>query len=266
MAASLLLGTLLISLFLILSVASFFYLKRSNRLPNLFYRRNKGNTCAALAVFPHQAWITKLRGTCSSVTRQLCPSNSMFYLFPAFIFQPSETVSLFFFCLFTVLNNQSQLLLSLRKMSNLFTFPFQAVMIPSSSGESYFQNVLLRLLFSVGWSYSSKNITYCSSIGQWWKEIKTVTIKNTAFKESEMAIFLTLNADHSSAECKQKLQGVTCVWCNESPPVLLLVCFCPCLFSFQVRKPRYVRRERPPAASAVNSTIVPSTTHPPPKT
>lgn len=53
MAASLLLGTLLISLFLILSVASFFYLKRSNRLPNLFYRRNKGNTCAALAVFPH---------------------------------------------------------------------------------------------------------------------------------------------------------------------------------------------------------------------
>ncbi|CAL9704781.1 unnamed protein product [Knipowitschia caucasica] len=41
-AASLLLGTLLISLFLILSVASFFYLKRSNRLPNIFYRRNKG--------------------------------------------------------------------------------------------------------------------------------------------------------------------------------------------------------------------------------
>ncbi|XP_068170418.1 uncharacterized protein C1orf159 homolog isoform X2 [Antennarius striatus] len=40
-AASLLLGTLLISLFLILSVASFFYLKRSNRLPSIFYRRNK---------------------------------------------------------------------------------------------------------------------------------------------------------------------------------------------------------------------------------
>ncbi|XP_057703080.1 uncharacterized protein C1orf159 homolog isoform X4 [Corythoichthys intestinalis] len=40
-AASLLLGTLLISLFLILSVASFFYLKRSHRLPNIFYRRNK---------------------------------------------------------------------------------------------------------------------------------------------------------------------------------------------------------------------------------
>ncbi|XP_028303926.1 uncharacterized protein C1orf159 homolog [Gouania willdenowi] len=40
-AASLLLGTLMISLFLILSVASFFYLKRSNRLPNIFYRRNK---------------------------------------------------------------------------------------------------------------------------------------------------------------------------------------------------------------------------------
>ncbi|KAF7665463.1 hypothetical protein LDENG_00142500 [Lucifuga dentata] len=40
-AASLLLGTLLISLFLILSVALFFYLKRSNRLPSIFYRRNK---------------------------------------------------------------------------------------------------------------------------------------------------------------------------------------------------------------------------------
>ncbi|XP_023686551.1 uncharacterized protein C1orf159 homolog isoform X3 [Paramormyrops kingsleyae] len=40
-AASLLLGTLLLSLLLILSVASFFYLKRSNRLPGLFYRRNK---------------------------------------------------------------------------------------------------------------------------------------------------------------------------------------------------------------------------------
>lgn len=41
-AVSVLLGTLLISLFLILSVASFFYLKRSNRLPGVFYRR-KGN-------------------------------------------------------------------------------------------------------------------------------------------------------------------------------------------------------------------------------
>uniref|UniRef100_A0A8C2IY86 Uncharacterized protein n=1 Tax=Cyprinus carpio TaxID=7962 RepID=A0A8C2IY86_CYPCA len=41
-AASVLLGTLLISLGLILSVASFFYLKRSNRLPGVFYRRNKG--------------------------------------------------------------------------------------------------------------------------------------------------------------------------------------------------------------------------------
>ncbi|XP_056109822.1 uncharacterized protein C1orf159 homolog [Rhinichthys klamathensis goyatoka] len=40
-AASVLLGTLLISLGLILSVASFFYLKRSNRLPGVFYGRNK---------------------------------------------------------------------------------------------------------------------------------------------------------------------------------------------------------------------------------
>ncbi|KAM4652793.1 uncharacterized protein C1orf159 homolog isoform 1-T4 [Discoglossus pictus] len=42
-AASLLLGTLFISLFLILSVASFFYLKRSQRLPEVFYRRNKAS-------------------------------------------------------------------------------------------------------------------------------------------------------------------------------------------------------------------------------
>ncbi|XP_067992814.1 uncharacterized protein C1orf159 homolog, partial [Melanerpes formicivorus] len=40
-AASLILGTFFISLFLILSVASFFYLKRANKLPNIFYRRNK---------------------------------------------------------------------------------------------------------------------------------------------------------------------------------------------------------------------------------
>ncbi|CAH2320091.1 PREDICTED: uncharacterized protein C1orf159-like isoform X1 [Pelobates cultripes] len=42
-AASLLLGTLLISLFLVLSVASFFYLKRSQKLPEIFYRRNKAS-------------------------------------------------------------------------------------------------------------------------------------------------------------------------------------------------------------------------------
>uniref|UniRef100_A0A8B9FL00 Uncharacterized protein n=1 Tax=Amazona collaria TaxID=241587 RepID=A0A8B9FL00_9PSIT len=41
-AASLILGTFFISVFLILSVASFFYLKRANKLPNVFYRRNKG--------------------------------------------------------------------------------------------------------------------------------------------------------------------------------------------------------------------------------
>lgn len=42
-AASLIFGTFVISLFLILCVASFFYLKRANKLPNLFYRRNKGS-------------------------------------------------------------------------------------------------------------------------------------------------------------------------------------------------------------------------------
>ncbi|XP_036252341.1 uncharacterized protein C1orf159 homolog isoform X2 [Molothrus ater] len=42
-AASLILGTFFLSLFLILSVASFFYLKRANKLPKIFYRRNKAS-------------------------------------------------------------------------------------------------------------------------------------------------------------------------------------------------------------------------------
>ncbi|XP_023796308.1 uncharacterized protein C1orf159 homolog isoform X1 [Cyanistes caeruleus] len=42
-AASLILGTFFLSLFLILSVASFFYLKRTNKLPKVFYRRNKAS-------------------------------------------------------------------------------------------------------------------------------------------------------------------------------------------------------------------------------
>ncbi|XP_059722626.1 uncharacterized protein C1orf159 homolog isoform X3 [Haemorhous mexicanus] len=42
-AASLILGTFLLSLLLILSVASFFYLKRANKLPKIFYRRNKAS-------------------------------------------------------------------------------------------------------------------------------------------------------------------------------------------------------------------------------
>lgn len=46
MAASLFLGTLFISSGLILSVAGFFYLKRTSKLPKVFYGRNKG--------IPHQ--------------------------------------------------------------------------------------------------------------------------------------------------------------------------------------------------------------------
>ncbi|CAN8198744.1 unnamed protein product [Coccothraustes coccothraustes] len=42
-AASLILGTFFLSLLLILSVASFFYLKRANKLPKIFYRRNKAS-------------------------------------------------------------------------------------------------------------------------------------------------------------------------------------------------------------------------------
>uniref|UniRef100_A0A096LQ42 Si:ch211-157b11.12 n=1 Tax=Poecilia formosa TaxID=48698 RepID=A0A096LQ42_POEFO len=53
-AASVLLGTLLISMFLILTVASFFYLKRSNRLPGFFYRRNKGKTLMSWLLQPSE--------------------------------------------------------------------------------------------------------------------------------------------------------------------------------------------------------------------
>ncbi|XP_072282229.1 uncharacterized protein C1orf159 homolog [Pyxicephalus adspersus] len=42
-AASLLLGTFFISLFLVFSVATFFYLKRSHMLPEIFYKRNKAS-------------------------------------------------------------------------------------------------------------------------------------------------------------------------------------------------------------------------------
>ncbi|KAK0138911.1 hypothetical protein N1851_024530 [Merluccius polli] len=65
-AASLLLGTLLISLFLILSVASFFYLKRSHRLPNIFYRRNK-----ALSIFQpmrKQRYVRRERPSATSLS------------------------------------------------------------------------------------------------------------------------------------------------------------------------------------------------------
>ncbi|XP_077787487.1 uncharacterized protein C1orf159 homolog isoform X4 [Podarcis muralis] len=56
-AASLIFGTFVISLFLILCVASFFYLKRANKLPNLFYRRSKGSVVqsAESAFFSFQA-------------------------------------------------------------------------------------------------------------------------------------------------------------------------------------------------------------------
>lgn len=91
-AASLLLGTLLISLFLILSVASFFYLKRSNRLPSIFYRRNKGNDHMDLT--PNLNKINRDSAVALLCWNYLLQVDS-FYSFTAFIFQPSETVSQF---------------------------------------------------------------------------------------------------------------------------------------------------------------------------
>ncbi|XP_043919012.1 uncharacterized protein C1orf159 homolog isoform X2 [Protopterus annectens] len=66
-AASLLLGTLFISLFLILSVASFFYFKRSKKLPDVFYRRNKASILqpseTAAMIYTHTSSVRKPRYT-----------------------------------------------------------------------------------------------------------------------------------------------------------------------------------------------------------
>lgn len=56
MAASLFLGTFFISSGLILSVAGFFYLKRTSKLPKVFYGRNKGiSSCHRGNTCPHGA-------------------------------------------------------------------------------------------------------------------------------------------------------------------------------------------------------------------
>uniref|UniRef100_A0A8C4RXW2 Chromosome 1 open reading frame 159 n=1 Tax=Erpetoichthys calabaricus TaxID=27687 RepID=A0A8C4RXW2_ERPCA len=65
--ASLLFGTLFISLFLILSVASFFYLKRSNKLPSIFYRRNKGSNDSYPNLISTEAKVRKKRTAFSYV-------------------------------------------------------------------------------------------------------------------------------------------------------------------------------------------------------
>ncbi|XP_027297636.1 uncharacterized protein C1orf159 homolog isoform X2 [Cricetulus griseus] len=73
-AASLFLGTLFISTGLILSVAGFFYLKRSSKLPEVFYRRDRapvlqpGET-AAMVPLPQSS------GLCES--SHLGPCNSL---------------------------------------------------------------------------------------------------------------------------------------------------------------------------------------------
>nr|XP_021523130.1 uncharacterized protein C1orf159 homolog [Aotus nancymaae] len=64
-AASLFLGTFFISSGLILSVAGFFYLKRSSKLPRAFYRRNKAPALqpgeAAAMIPPPQPSVRKPR-------------------------------------------------------------------------------------------------------------------------------------------------------------------------------------------------------------
>ncbi|XP_020011326.1 uncharacterized protein C1orf159 homolog isoform X1 [Castor canadensis] len=64
-AASLFLGTFLISAGLILSVAGFFYLKRSRKLPRVFYRRDRAPVLqhgeAAAMIPPPQSSVRKPR-------------------------------------------------------------------------------------------------------------------------------------------------------------------------------------------------------------
>ncbi|KAF0880720.1 RN223 protein, partial [Crocuta crocuta] len=61
-AASLFLGTFFISSGLILSVAGFFYLKRTSKLPKVFYGRNKGiSSCHRGNTCPRGATVRKPR-------------------------------------------------------------------------------------------------------------------------------------------------------------------------------------------------------------
>lgn len=64
-AASLFLGTFLISSGLILSVAAFFYLKRASKLPKVFYGRNRAPALqpgeAAVMIPPPQSSVRKPR-------------------------------------------------------------------------------------------------------------------------------------------------------------------------------------------------------------
>ncbi|XP_068394721.1 uncharacterized protein C1orf159 homolog isoform X2 [Eschrichtius robustus] len=76
-AASLFLGTFLISSGLILSVAAFFYLKRASKLPDVFYGRNKGDTCALPYSPRPAAWRSCRDDSPTSILRCVsasCPS------------------------------------------------------------------------------------------------------------------------------------------------------------------------------------------------
>uniref|UniRef100_A0A8D0HTL8 Chromosome 1 open reading frame 159 n=1 Tax=Sphenodon punctatus TaxID=8508 RepID=A0A8D0HTL8_SPHPU len=68
-AASLIAGTFFISLLLIFSVASFFYLKRANKLRNLFYRRNKGK-------IRKPRYVRRERSLVMSATAAMLPSET----------------------------------------------------------------------------------------------------------------------------------------------------------------------------------------------
>lgn len=86
-------------------------------------------------------------------------------------------------------------------MCNLFTFPLQAVMIPSSSGESCFQNRLIVLFFLVLYE----------AIGQQWNDIKFLTTakNNIAFEENFKYLYY-----FRWRQTKAARWGLQLLWCN----------------------------------------------------
>uniref|UniRef100_A0A2K5RZE3 Chromosome 1 open reading frame 159 n=1 Tax=Cebus imitator TaxID=2715852 RepID=A0A2K5RZE3_CEBIM len=79
-AASLFLGTFFISSGLILSVAGFFYLKRSSKLPRVFYRRNKAASSLCLSLLFKAAMIPPPQPsgnstTCTPDALWVCPQT-----------------------------------------------------------------------------------------------------------------------------------------------------------------------------------------------
>ncbi|XP_069893222.1 uncharacterized protein C1orf159 homolog isoform X3 [Dipodomys merriami] len=92
-AASLFLGTFLISAGLILSVAGFFYLKRSSKLPRVFYRKDRGCNDPPATVLSEEATIRQTREAPRKIRGPLCPLCSGVPYQQCLTWRPAETPS-----------------------------------------------------------------------------------------------------------------------------------------------------------------------------